>query len=65
LLEQLIGWARERGSPHLSLLVFPHNERALALYRKFDFVEIDAQAAQIARRSGEAWDAILMRKTLA
>jgi ribosomal protein S18 acetylase RimI-like enzyme len=65
LLEQLIGWARQRGIPHLSLLVFPHNERALALYRKFDFVEIDAQAAQIARRSGEAWDAILMRKTLA
>jgi ribosomal protein S18 acetylase RimI-like enzyme len=46
------------------LLVFPHNERALALYRKFDFVEIDAQAAQIARRSGEAWDAILMRRQL-
>jgi ribosomal protein S18 acetylase RimI-like enzyme len=64
LLERLIGWARERLIPHLSLLVFPHNERALALYRKFGFLEIDAQAAQISRRSGEAWDAILMRKTL-
>ena len=52
-----------RSIPHLSLLVFPHNERALALYRKFNFVEIDA-AAQIARRSGEAWDAILMRRAL-
>ena len=64
LLGQLISWATARGIPHLSLLVFPHNERALALYRKFDFVEIDAQAAQIARRSGEAWDAILMRRQL-
>ncbi|HTV94213.1 MAG TPA: GNAT family N-acetyltransferase [Verrucomicrobiae bacterium] len=64
LLGRLITWARERLISHLSLLVFPHNERARALYRKFGFVEIDAQAAQIARRSGEAWDAILMRKTL-
>jgi len=64
LLGQLISWATARGIPHLSLLVFPHNERALALYRKFDFVEIDAQAAQIARRSGETWNAILMRRQL-
>ena len=64
LLERLIGWAQIRLIPHLSLLVFPHNERALALYRKFGFVEIDAQATQISRRNGEAWDAMLMRKTL-
>lgn len=64
LLGRLIDWARERYVPHLSLLVFPHNERALALYRKFDFIEVDAQAMQIPRRSGEAWDAILMRLDL-
>jgi len=65
LLGRLIDWARERRVPHVSLLVFAHNERALALYRKFDFVEVDAQAMQIPRRSGEAWDAILMRLDLA
>jgi ribosomal protein S18 acetylase RimI-like enzyme len=64
LLGRLIDWARERYVPHLSLLVFPHNERALALYRKFDFVEVDRQAASISRRSGDAWDAILMRLDL-
>jgi ribosomal protein S18 acetylase RimI-like enzyme len=64
LLGRLIDWARERYVPHLSLLVFPHNERALALYRKFDFVEVDAQAASISRQNGEAWDAMLMRKDL-
>jgi ribosomal protein S18 acetylase RimI-like enzyme len=64
LLGRLIDWARERYVAHLSLLVFPHNERALALYRKFDFVEVDAAAMQIQRKSGEAWDAILMRKDL-
>ncbi|HTU71126.1 MAG TPA: GNAT family N-acetyltransferase [Candidatus Baltobacteraceae bacterium] len=64
LLDRLVTWARERGIPHIALLVFPHNERALALYRSFGFVEIDAQAARISRASGEAWDAILMRKVL-
>jgi ribosomal protein S18 acetylase RimI-like enzyme len=64
LLAELIAWASSRGIPHLSLLVFPHNERALALYRKFDFVEVDSQAARIARKNGETWDAILMRRDL-
>jgi ribosomal protein S18 acetylase RimI-like enzyme len=64
LLERLTEWARSRGIPHLSLLVFPHNKRAIALYRKLDFVEIDAEAAQISRANGETWEAMLMRKTL-
>ena len=33
LLEHAETWARERQLPHISLLVFPHNERALRLYR--------------------------------
>jgi [ribosomal protein S18]-alanine N-acetyltransferase len=64
LLERLTDWARSRGIPHLSLLVFPHNTRAVALYRKLDFVEIDPAATQISRANGEMWDAMLMRKTL-
>jgi ribosomal protein S18 acetylase RimI-like enzyme len=64
LLGRLIDWARERYVPHLSLLVFPHNERAIALYRKFDFAQIDATALKIQRKNGEAWDAMLMRLDL-
>lgn len=64
LLGRLIDWARERYVPHLSLLVFPHNDRALALYRKFDFAQVDPQAMRIPRENGEAWDAILMRLDL-
>jgi len=64
LLEQLTDWARARGIPYLSLLVFPHNKRAIALYRKLDFVEIDPDAARISRANGETWEAMLMRKML-
>lgn len=64
LMERLIDWARTRAITSLSLLVFPHNERAIALYRKFGFEEINPRAALIARRSGEHWEAMLMRKTL-
>jgi ribosomal protein S18 acetylase RimI-like enzyme len=64
LLGRLIDWARQRYVTHLSLLVFPHNERAIALYRKFDFVEVDAAALKIPRESGESWDAMLMRLDL-
>jgi ribosomal protein S18 acetylase RimI-like enzyme len=64
LLEHLIAWAQTRGINALALLVFPHNERAIALYRKFGFEEVDSRAALIARSNGEHWDAMLMRKTL-
>jgi len=64
LLECQIAWARSHDIPYLSLLVFPHNERAIALYRKFDFVEVDSRAVLISRANGESWDAMLMRKTL-
>jgi ribosomal protein S18 acetylase RimI-like enzyme len=64
LLERLTEWSRARGIAELSLLVFPHNERARALYRKLDFVEVDPFATRISRENGEMWYAILMRKTL-
>ena len=34
-----IEWARERGLHKLSLGVFAHNAAAIALYRKFGFLE--------------------------
>lgn len=39
LLAEAIRWARWAGIEKLTLEVYPHNERALALYRRFGFVE--------------------------
>ena len=39
LMAEAIRWAREVGVEKLSLSVFPHNAAAIALYRKFGFVE--------------------------
>ena len=64
LLEQLFSWARGRNVSQLSLLVFPHNDRALALYRRTGFEEIERYTADVTRATGEVWDTILMRKLL-
>jgi GNAT superfamily N-acetyltransferase len=64
LMERLFAWATARGIGHLSLLVFPHNERALALYRSTGFIEVERYENDVRRKSGERWDTILMRKTL-
>jgi RimJ/RimL family protein N-acetyltransferase len=56
-----IEWARERGGLHkLSLSVFAHNDAAIALYRKFGFVEEGRRVKQYRRQSGELWDTIEM-----
>ena len=60
LLTAAIGWARERGLHKLSLSVFPHNAAAIALYRKFGFVEEGRRVEQYRRQSGDLWDAIEM-----
>jgi GNAT superfamily N-acetyltransferase len=65
LLDAAVAWASERGLRALSLLVFPHNDRAIALYRTAGFVEIERFPADVTRQSGEVWDTILMRKELA
>jgi RimJ/RimL family protein N-acetyltransferase len=39
LLEGCIRWAKTMGVEKLALSVYPDNERAMALYRKFDFQE--------------------------
>ncbi len=64
LMDAFIAWARARGIARLSLLVFPHNERALALYRKYGFAEIERYPEDVSRRSGERWDTILMQRDL-
>jgi RimJ/RimL family protein N-acetyltransferase len=39
LLEEAVKWARSSGVTKLELTVFPHNEPAIALYRKLGFRE--------------------------
>ncbi len=60
LVAAAIVWAREQGLHKLSLSVFPHNEAALALYRRFGFVEEGRRVQHYRRSSGERWDAIEM-----
>jgi ribosomal protein S18 acetylase RimI-like enzyme len=60
LLAASIELARERGLHKLSLGVFAHNAAAIALYRKFGFVEEGRRVKQYRRASGELWDAIDM-----
>ena len=60
LLAAGIDWSRQQGLHKLSLAVFPHNAAAIALYRKFGFVEEGRRVKQYRRSSGELWDAIDM-----
>ena len=60
LLAAAIEWSRERGLHKLSLGVFAHNAAAIALYRKFGFVEEGRRVKHYRRASGELWDSIEM-----
>jgi RimJ/RimL family protein N-acetyltransferase len=60
LMEAGIAWAREAGSHKLALQLWPHNHAALALYRKFGFVQEGLLRRHYPRRSGELWDAVVM-----
>jgi RimJ/RimL family protein N-acetyltransferase len=60
LLEAAIDWARARGLHKLTLSVFPHNEAAIALYRKCGFVEEGRHVKHLRRANGELWDLVDM-----
>ena len=60
LLAAAIEWARERGLHKLSLGGFAHNDAAIALYRKFGFVEEGRRIKHYRRANGELWDSIEM-----
>jgi ribosomal protein S18 acetylase RimI-like enzyme len=47
-----------RGLQKLSLGVFAHNAAAIALYRKFGFVEEGRRVKQYRRASSELWDSL-------
>jgi len=55
-----IDWARGQGLHKLSLSVWPHNAAAIALYRKYGFVEEGRRVKQVRRQSGELWDILDM-----
>jgi RimJ/RimL family protein N-acetyltransferase len=60
LVAAAIESARARGLHKLALSVFPHNEAAIALYRKFGFIEEGRRVKHMRRASGELWDLIEM-----
>lgn len=60
LMEAGIQWSREQGVHKLSLSVFPHNAAAIALYRRYGFVEEGRRVKHYRRASGEFWDSIEM-----
>jgi ribosomal protein S18 acetylase RimI-like enzyme len=59
LMEAAIAWAEPRT---IFLRVFPHNERAIGLYRKFGFVAREQQAGVWPRRNGDFWDLLFMQR---
>jgi putative acetyltransferase len=52
-------WARETGIEKVILSVYPHNAAAIALYRKFGFVD-EGRLARHSRKSYGYEDEILM-----
>jgi RimJ/RimL family protein N-acetyltransferase len=59
LMEEAVKWAKGSGVTKLELHVFPHNEPAIALYRKLGFRE-EGQRHRHYRIAGHYVDAILM-----
>jgi len=60
LVEHGTEWARQAGAHKLALEVWPHNDRAIALYKKMGFLEEGRLRRHYRRRSGELWDAVVM-----
>ena len=60
LLTAAIEWARDHGLHKLILSVWPHNAAAIALYKKYGFVEEGRRVKQVRRQSGELWDVVDM-----
>jgi RimJ/RimL family protein N-acetyltransferase len=59
LMEEALDWARGAGIAKVELEVFPHNEPAIALYRKLGFEE-EGRRRQRYRIGGHLVDVILM-----
>lgn len=64
MMESAIGWAIANGADHLTLNVFPDNEAAIALYRKFGFTEVELKPKAWERKNGDLWDLLAMERRL-
>jgi RimJ/RimL family protein N-acetyltransferase len=60
LVERGIAWAKDAGAHKLALEVWPHNEAAIALYKKVGFTEEGRLRRHYRRRNGQLWDALVM-----
>jgi RimJ/RimL family protein N-acetyltransferase len=60
LLSAAVDWARAAGAHKIALQVWPDNEGAIALYRKFGFAQEGYLRRHYRRRNGELWDAVVM-----
>lgn len=60
LLSEAIAWAQDTGAHKLALEVWPHNQRAIALYEACGFVHEGRLIRHYRRSSGELWDALMM-----
>jgi RimJ/RimL family protein N-acetyltransferase len=59
LLDEALRWARSYGVERIELSVYPHNDAALALYRRFGFVE-EGRLVRHSKKSYGYEDEILM-----
>jgi RimJ/RimL family protein N-acetyltransferase len=60
LLEDGLRWSKESSCHKVILEVWPHNERALDLYRSAGFVQEGHLQRHYRRKNGELWDAVVM-----
>jgi RimJ/RimL family protein N-acetyltransferase len=60
LLAAAIEWARGAGAHKVGLQVWPDNDSAISLYRKFGFEQEGRLRRHYRRRNGELWDALIM-----
>jgi RimJ/RimL family protein N-acetyltransferase len=64
LLSTAIDWAKANGLHKLTVDVFPHNEVAIDLLRKFGFAEEGRLRRHYRRADGDAWDIIVLSRLL-
>lgn len=60
LLEAGLAWAADVEAHKVFLEVWPHNAAAIALYRKYGFVEEGRLRRHYRRKNGELWDSVQM-----
>jgi RimJ/RimL family protein N-acetyltransferase len=60
LMKHAISWAGEQGAHKVALELWPHNQRALALYRRCGFEVEGRLRRHYRRRNGQLWDALVM-----